>query len=260
MKVTFYSICFNNPDYIEYQKRCLDKHCQDKEWELVAIINASDGNMRQALEQRCRQVGITYHINPQPDHSLAGLSHISAINWAWQAIISKQEGYIGIFDHDMFAIKDFLVDIILNDYVFNSVQKEYVLAGINQSKESEGRRVEYFHPGLFFADMTQMQNKEMLNFDGGYVDEVKVDVGGQTAMYIRDNNPTVKWLQCHAVKSEHRDLLEQSMIDYYDEEYHSEIIANTFFHVRIGSNWIAISPEKWQQRNELMMATLKKYL
>lgn len=63
-----YSVHFNRPDFIEIQKKCLDKI---EGYKLVVINNQANPE----IESKCRELGVEYHNHTHPVGLGSSMSH-----------------------------------------------------------------------------------------------------------------------------------------------------------------------------------------
>ena len=224
MKIFTYA--FNNPTYLKYQNKCLHKFIQEP-FEHYCIDNASEQKYTDQFKIICAEHNIHYEKNLEPDHSLAGRSHYSALQWSWNNIISQTEEVILMLDHDTFPIYPVSITELLGDAC---------LAGFLQAR---GENIEYFHPSCMIFNTQTLPNKE-----GSVIDDIATDIGGELCMYFR-NNPDVK-RKCFKAGYVHIDnpIFSENIIKKYGYDHaHKmsktlfEIIEDKFFHARNGSGW-----------------------
>jgi hypothetical protein len=93
----FYSVHFNRPDFVEIQKKCIDKIGGT----LVVIKNSSDSR----IEEKCKEMGISCYNSPTSDFSNSNpsVSHGNALNFITR-IIDYSDDWC-ILDHDFFPVK-----------------------------------------------------------------------------------------------------------------------------------------------------------
>jgi hypothetical protein len=243
-----FTYAFNHPTYLQYQNKCLRKFIQEP-FEFYCVDNASEQRYSDQFKIICEANNIHYLKNLEPDHSLAGESHYSALQWSWKTIISHTEEIIVMLDHDTFPI-DF-VSII--DFLGDAL-----LAGAPQSK---GVGIDYFHPSLMIFNTKNLPNKNSVSFKGSVIDDIATDIGGDLCHYFR-NNPTVKK---KIIKSGHmfadNPLLPADLIAKYGYLHVFEDVEGKFLHTRNGSNWAWFDKNTFDNRDrfifELLDAKLK---
>jgi hypothetical protein len=245
MKIFTYA--FNHPTYLKYQSKCLKKFIQEP-FEFYCIDNASNASFTNQFVKICSDEGIIHTKNLEPDHSLAGESHYSALQWSWKNIISQTEEIIMMLDHDTFPI----------DYVSpTQLLEDAYLAGAPQSK---GIGIDYFHPSLMIFDTKNLPNKETVSFKGSVIDEVATDIGGDLCMYFR-NNPDVKkkYLKSGHMFSDNP-FLPKILIAKYGYPHVFEMIEGKFLHTRNGSNWAWFDKRTFDTRDSFIFELLDEKL
>jgi hypothetical protein len=157
-----YSVHFNRPDFIEIQKKCLDKI---EGYKLVVINNQANPE----IESKCKELGVEYHNHTHPVGLGSSMSHGSALNFL-RGIIDQSDDWC-ITDHDIFICKN----IDLSDSDLISIQQ------INNGKS-------YLWPG-FIAGRRGIPVSH-INFSphSGF------DTGGGTHILV-DAGYKVKWVQ-----------------------------------------------------------------
>lgn len=160
MKV--YSVHFNRPDFVEIQKKCLDKI---EGYELVVINNQSNPQ----IESKCRELGVTCYNHTHNPGLSSSLSHGSALNFL-RGIIDRSEDWC-ITDHDVFICKN--IDLSETD-----------LISIQQMKNGKS----YLWPGFIAG------KKEISVSHIDFSPHGDFDTGGGTHVLV-DEGHRVKWVQ-----------------------------------------------------------------
>lgn len=170
-------------------------------------------------------------------------------------------------DSDLFLVKNFSIKNYL---------KDYQLGGLHQQKASGGTLIPYLWIGIVFMDMSQLPQKETLNFNCGKIYGVSVDAGGFTHYYLK-SHPEVKVKysdyahssgiscnNCIQERSEqtcthNRLQLQERGFDnqqinalqagLHDVEF---FVQGTFFHYRAGTNWNQQSKEYHETKSRLL--------
>jgi hypothetical protein len=93
----FYSVHFNRPDFIEIQKKCIDKIGGT----LVVIKNSIDSR----IEEKCKEIGVSCYNSPNSNNlnSNSSVSHGDALNFITK-IIDYSDDWC-ILDHDFFPLR-----------------------------------------------------------------------------------------------------------------------------------------------------------
>lgn len=224
MKIFIYA--FNNPTYLGYQQKCLRKFIQEP-FDLFLVDNAAEKKYSDRFFSLCKSSNINYLKNLKPDHSLAGRSHYSALQWSWDNIISKTEEIIIMMDHDTFPIENVSITALLGDAL---------LAGCPQGRGID-QAIEYFHPCLMIFNTKDLPNKDTISFEGSIIDDIATDIGGDLCRYFRAN-PDVKKKRLRQGHI-HSDsgLFTTELIAKYGYPHVFENIEDKFLHTRNGSGW-----------------------
>jgi hypothetical protein len=174
----------NNPEFIILQYYSLYKYCKTP-YEFIVFndaksfpdfTNYTDTTIKSKIEQTCKNLNIKC-INIPNDHhqydntDAAHRCHDS-MNFILNYQLENPDQYLCI-DSDMFLIDDF--DI--------SRYENYDCAIVLQSRNNN--KTNYFWNGLYYFDITKMQNKDKLKWDccqdsDGY----DLDVGGMMQEWL----------------------------------------------------------------------------
>jgi hypothetical protein len=245
MKIFIYS--FNRPDYLQYQNRCLKKFIKEP-FELYCIDNSSELKYTNQFKEICEKNNIQYRKNLEPNHSLAGESHYSALQWSYKTIISQTEEIIVMLDHDTFPI----------DYV--SIIELLGTACLAGAPQSRGKDIEYFHPSLMIFDTKNLPNKHSVSFKGSIINGEPTDIGGNLYYYFKDNpNVNKKYLKCGHIGKDNS-FLPKELIDKYGYDHVFEMIENKFLHTRNGSNWAWFEKTLFENRDKFIFELLNNSL
>jgi len=160
MKV--YSVHFNRPDFVEIQKKCLDKI---QGYELIVINNQSNPE----IESKCNEIGVKFYNHTHAVGMGSSMSHGSALNFL-KEIIDQNEDWC-ITDHDVFICKE----IDLSDVDLISIQ---------QIKEGKS----YLWPGFIVG----RKGIPVSHID--FSPNSTFDTGGGTHVLV-DSGYRVKWVQ-----------------------------------------------------------------
>lgn len=262
-KVLIFTYAFNRPDFIEYQYKTFNHFIRD-EYEFVVFNDANNNDMAHRIEEMCRKYSIKHVRIPQYIHDKPYLFRLPRESYHAPAVRNANVVMYSLdimgFNHD-----DILVlldsDIFITKPVsFRNLLSDCDIFGLPQSKKDE-HLVEYLWIGFCCLNMKNLPNIHTLNFNCGEVAGLRVDAGGYTYYYLK-NNPSVKvkWtnhfyphlIACDLCSSkgindcEHRidmfynckfDLKKHQvdfMVNIKDVEFFNDL---TFLHYRCGSNW-----------------------
>jgi glycosyltransferase involved in cell wall biosynthesis len=265
-KVLLFTYSYNRPDFIEIQYKTFKKFLFD-EYEFIVFNDASDEHMRSAIEQMCQKLEIPCIRIPQEIHDPiynASDRNCKGVQYSLNLLGYTHNDILALIDSDMFLIKEFSI----REYM-----KDYDLAGLHQIRG----HVNYLWIGLVFLNMATMPNKTTINFNCGLIDNTRVDSGGFTYYYLRDN-PTAKirYLEnmfyikdffcdlctsnnlnecdhhCEKMKSLN---FSNALINLTCQSPHSIMevyLQNTFLHYRAGSNWNWESATYHERKTKLL--------
>lgn len=222
-------------DFIRIQARAFKTFFKD-DYEYIVFNNASDespGGMRDQITNVCQEQGVRCIRVQNRNHNTANEAHAAALNWSYREVILKEAipDYLFIVDFDTVLLRDFSVAKYLEGYD---------ITGIWQGRGTPEHEIKYLWPGMLMLNMKTLPNKETIDLYCGHVDGIGVDVGGQLAVYLR-NNPTVK------VKSLSdtgqftiegaKQHLPAKILERYVDDYKWSLMANAIIHYGAGSNW-----------------------
>ena len=173
MKV--YSVHFNRPDFVEIQKKCLDKI---DGYRLVVINNQSNPD----IELKCKELGVEFYNHNHAPGMGSSMSHGSALNFL-RGIIDQSEDWC-ITDHDVFICKE--IDLGETD-----------LISIQQIKNGKS----YLWPGFIVGrkgiPLSHINFSPHGDFDTGGGTHVLVDEGYKIKWVLEEylGEPTTGFLQ-----------------------------------------------------------------
>ncbi len=180
--VLIITYAFNRPEFIEWQCRTFEKFLSD-EYRFVVFNDAPPGPNYQAIIESCKKWGIECFDIPQEIHnrvynedelmySSATRRHTDAIQFSLETIGYAHRGTVVIFDGDIFMIRPFSFEEMLEGVDVASVFR--VSCG----------QVPYLWPGLCILAMDRLEDKTDLKFYSGKVNGCYVDSGGMTNHYL----------------------------------------------------------------------------
>ena len=241
----------NRSDFIGLQMRSFQRHLQE-DFELVVFNNARfdttggadyqglheqgraagakviDVEKDPGLVERCQKIELSCSLfNHAGLYSNANVAHAYALCWAWENHISKEKGAVGIIDSDVFLVEP----IKLTDHLY-----PHQMRNVPDGKpHPDGRTFHYMWPTFFLADMPTLPDPQTLNWWCGRIQDVPVDVGGQTYHYFQ-SHPALDVVPVRRAYFQEMD---------YDEFYLGD---KTILHYRSGSNWNHRTTEYHQRK------------
>jgi hypothetical protein len=263
-KVLIFTYSYNRPDFVRIQHDTFKKFLKDP-YEFIVFNDASTSDMNHEIHRTCHQLGIRcvdipqqIHLQPYlprwPGESLnhPAVRNSNVVQYSLDTLGFQHDGIVAIFDSDLFLVRDFSIKHFM---------ETYAIAGLPQSKENNGKHIEYLWIGLAFMDMRKLPNKETLSFNCGIIDGVPVDAGGFSHCYLRDHPETrvrhilsgirspFEWCDvCRSAKITPCLHNTQALITSGCDEDQIEFIhsgpancefmeESIFFHYRGGTNW-----------------------
>lgn len=208
--IDIYSIHYNKPEYLSIQLNSFKKYISEP-FEFTVIDNSIDELHSQKIHDICIDNNLKYHktFNTTP-HSFAhyGWSHIYGLNCFKNFLINSKYQIVALIEHDVFLCSS--IDNI--KYLIDSNS----ICGYTQPREN----IIYLHPGILFFNKNKCHELEELDFLGGRINGIPVDVGGQTYHYINKKNISVNYIDEYIV---------HGLNEIQDK--------HIFYHMIDGSNW-----------------------
>ncbi len=182
-KALIMTYVYNRPDFIELHTKTFNAFLKD-EYEYVVFNDAPNTTMCQIIEQTCKKLDVRcFRVPPHKPHRQApGYRHIDGITYSLNTLGFDHNDIVIMIDADMFLIKPFSAAQYL---------KEFDFIGGYQYRSKNGIKVVYTFPGLVFMNMPKLPNKRTISFEGGFINKLACDVGGETHYYFQ-NNPSLK--------------------------------------------------------------------
>ncbi len=263
-KILLFTYSYNRPDFIEMQYKTFKKFLLD-DYEFIVFNDATEKTMFNQINQVCEKYNIKCISIPQEIHTSqfynASVRNCAVVNYSLKTVGFNHDDIIGLFDSDLFLIKEFSI----REYL-----KGFNLAGQDQARAD----IHYLWIGLVFLNMATMPNKNTIDFGCGFVGNTNTDSGGFTYHYLH-NNPeaSVRYFEnqryltdftCAECKNKCQtcvhtfDLMKEyqfsdALIDLSQKssKSNSEIyLGNCFLHYRAGSNWNYESHEFHEQKTK----------
>ena len=244
--IKIYTFQFNDADFLEYQYKTFKKFLKE-EHQLVCINNATDENKKETIQKKAVELGVPHYFPKNVNHSLAGYSHQTAIQWTWDNFIVNSDDISIILDHDIFLIKEFSPDL------------SYDITGIMQGR---GEHIRYFHPGFMVINNT-LKDKETVSFKGEVIDGHTCDSGGNTYRYIQNHpNLKIRYLNLVNICAEHENLniIPEQFRDGYELTKPFQILDNFAIHCLDGSNWSWADKDLMIKKKQRLYNVLDYYL
>lgn len=274
------------PEALLAMKYQLKKHLKEQ-FEFIAFIdtpetpgpyNLWDSELRNYAESIAQGVCDKYFLVPEKLHkdrsvqfpatrerrkNNANTRAADTLQYAWNQVIRDSAGPVLILDNDMFPIADFETSQVLAS---NPISGIFSTSPAKNPKNN----VNWIWSGLLFMDPLKMPNKELWSFDCGKVNDVPVDVSGQTHIWLeqaKKQGVEPKWLPHLSSLNWGMNELETDMSEKVlefiisddrnnDKKFYTELYDNKFLHFRAGSNWKKEPSEIVKRRNQNFLCAL----
>lgn len=225
MKYPLFTVAFNAPEFLPYQKRLIDKFMPEFE---LFVINNCVQQFTTNISKVCEQNNIRYIDLWHNHHDNPNNSHSYALNYGID-LLCKEFGNpkkFGVIDSDVFPIKP------IDDFSCDAYS----------AQQSRGPYT-YFSPCIALFNTNNFTDWNMdwrgYWFEGG---AFKADNGGSTYFFIERNKPQIEWMKQELISVEHGglDIVGEptaSSIRNGPPGMHFECWDRKFIHHYAGSNW-----------------------
>lgn len=191
----------NCPEFITLQHKTFKKFLKN-DYEMVVFNDASNDDMCRQLETVCAHLKITCIRVPQEIHKIPYLPfpegggftawhnspsrrNCNVVQYSLDTLGFKHNDIVMLFESDLFLVKEFDA---------RKYMRNMDLAGFNRAVEfsqAHKRGIKFLWIGLILLDMRTMPNKTTFNVNCGHINGAKVDSGGHTYYYLK-NNPAAR--------------------------------------------------------------------
>ena len=158
--IKIYTIAVNRPDFIELQHKTF-KHFLKDEYQLIVVNDGfkkvRGNNDAERIDAIARELSLESHRVPffgTPNRRTGRLEeshpshrHANSIRFLQKGDLNRHNDIAVIIDGDMFLSVDFSIREFLNGAP---------MAGAWQSKNKNGKNIEYVWPGVVFLDVPKM--------------------------------------------------------------------------------------------------------
>lgn len=261
MDVLICTVGYNKPRFIDYQYACLKKYISVP-FNYIVFDNSTDVGISAEFNRHCNYAGVTYLKVPQHTESQQG-SSIDAgrsLDYALHYIYNQMgfRGILMINDSDLF---------LCNKY--NPIEHLGTngIVGIQQSLDG------IFYTNQFLImNLGSLPNFNEISFLPSCINGLHRDCGGLLVQYFQ-NNPSVKHNGIPLISSGHftidnintspdliKEYLKEDVLAIKTGEYvnraFSELVDNSFIHLRAGSNWYGMSEDVMFHREDILFTFL----
>jgi len=186
---------YNHPEFISLQHKTFCKFLKD-DFEMIIFDDARAQKMSNQIKTSCKRLGILYRKVPQKIHfqpylhrpkdgpwptNCPSARNCNVVQFALNQIGFKHNDIAVVFESDLFLISEFS---------FREYLAGFDLAGFNRAveyPECVKEKINFLWIGLMMLDMRVLPNKKTFNVNCGSINNVKVDSGGFTHFYLKDN-------------------------------------------------------------------------
>ena len=192
-KVLIFTYAYNRPDFIILQNKTFEKFLQD-DYEFLVFNDATNPDNYREIKDTCKSLNVTCIDIPQEIHDRPYLHrptesqyapyhqpsvrNSNVVQYSLDTIGFDHNDIVLLIDSDMFLIKPFSAKKFMNGYD---------LAGFYKQKgEFTGIDLpfSYLWIGLIFLNSSSLPHKTALNFNCGVIDDVFVDAGGYSYLFL----------------------------------------------------------------------------
>lgn len=228
LKVFTYAYGIHGEKFIPLQYGSLKRHLQD-DFDYTVFDTSEDNDSRNRIQNVCRSMNVRHVIS---NRGLASGSHPSGLIFSWREYALKEPSdLVLMLDFDMALMRPSSISKFMDGHD---------LAGIGQSRGyvKGGENIFYLWPGFIVWNMKTIPAPQDVNLDGGSVDGISVDVGGQLCYWLRAH-PEIKYKSPSQAKPMPPtfDIIPEKFRSSYEDSFQYEVVCEDFLHFRAGSNW-----------------------
>jgi hypothetical protein len=260
-----YTFAATRPDFIELQLRTFRKYLQEPFSFTVfnnAVFPDKHPYYREEVDRVCHELGIpvidvqkdpeltTRLANQESDYQIFSLGGAYAnpnvacaypLCWAWENFIAQEKEPVCFLDSDLFLTGP----VRLSEYL-----ERYDMVFVPQFRVGAK---EYMWNVLFLANPSKLPDPRSINWYCGKINNVPVDVGGQTYRYL-ETHPELKALR---VGARHIDDSDPGA-DFHPADYEIFYFEDEpkMLHYRSGSNWNYRSNEYHEKKTTWLKKTI----
>ena len=181
-----------NPHYIDLQYKTLQKYLKN-DFQYICYNNAlwnqddhtNINNICKSLQIECVEYNTRAPFYPGPSEA-----HADALLKIWSDYKNTNEKIV-IINSDMFLMRD--IDF---EHIFDNKPMAFI-----PNYSVTNKHVMALWSGLLFFDMARIPNKNDFDMSLGYVDGEKVDTGGKTRTYFKNNKTDINFLEFWSIEN-----------------------------------------------------------
>jgi hypothetical protein len=228
LKIFTYACGPHGAKFVDIQHRSLKRNILD-DFDYTVFNTSDNDEDRERIRNACAAVPLRHVV---VDKTLASGTHPCGLIHSWREYALKEPAdHVLMLDFDMALMEPFSVANFVADHD---------VVGIGQSRGwiPGGDKIFYLWPGIIMWNMKTAPALHEVNLDGGTVDGIPVDVGGQLCHWFRAH-PEIKyksglttgWLTVDDP------LLPDKIRAEYDPSFRFDVKNGCFLHFGAGSNW-----------------------
>ena len=240
MKYYFYSIHYNEPEFVKLQKTSIKKYVKD-DFEFIVINNGKNKKTSEAIEKTCISEGVKFINIKNKNASQGSLNHLVGINEFKKQLLKHTDGdRVFLIDHDLFLIEK-----------LDTIQKKLSENSLVFMDQFRGA-TKYIWPGLCYFNIEKSIKLNELDFGLGSVNGTQTDTGGKTFFYLKKYKNKIS---CASLRENFIGHTPQTInIDILKDKKEEHV----FYHLFRGSNWKGGEEKSKAFRIKTLRTFLKK--
>jgi hypothetical protein len=246
-KVKIYTFADKAPYFIPWQYKSFKDHVQD-DFEYIVMNNSSSTTLDSDIKNHCSSLAVQCIDVEHKDFSHACFACAAPVQESLDRFISKDRDCLSfIVDSDVFLMRDFN---------FNKYMEGWDMAGLPQSRETNGRIIEYIWNAFIIIDNDTCPNLETLDMGCGTYWHAPLDVGGFSYFYLQAN-PQLKFKRVPTSNliTNHPEvigLIPEQVRNDYEFRFDMEVLQGDFLHFRGGSRWNVKTTEFYEAKENFI--------
>jgi len=255
-------VVYNQPNFLEYQYRCLKKFMKIP-FRYMIFDNSEQEYITSQFVDICKKNYIEYYRVPDSIRMHAGdsLRAGRSLDYALQYIYhTNYRGIVMVNDSDLFLVKEYDPRLVVHGFeiVGRSIKQIYHR---NESDENPINKynIDYFSNQFIIIDYSKVKDIYKISFEPCIIDGINLDCGGKLVEYFKEMKGNYHSINeyCSGYTMSEINMVElddmimsylKKDIEINNGQSFSEVFDNSFIHFRAGSNWIHHSHERYRLR------------
>ena len=266
MELIILVVVYNQPDFLEYQYRCLQKFIKVP-FRFILFDNSDVDNMTIKFMEISSRLNIEYYRIPQNIHSLNDASSRAgkSLDYSLQYLYNNIQfrGVVMVNDSDLFLVDNYnpLETIKEFDIIGRSIKNIYLR---DESPEHPINKynIDYYSNQFLIINYSTFSDINNISFLPTIIDNINLDCGGKLYKYFKENNVKHRSILDYSTGYSIDEVKSINGINNYIRGYiaedikinnsksFSEIFDNSYIHFRAGSNWLNQNQEIYSKRRE----------